>query len=539
MFKQTNSLSITKRVVSGVMGAALLLTNSLGLFAATPVAHADTSLTATPRVTFTFDDGLQSASTLAAPTLKKYGFTGTDYVITHCVDMTTVPNTCLADTGVPYMTWAQVQALQADGWNIGSHTQDHIYLASNGGGEQSYIPTLAQIKQQLDGSKADLAAKGITALDFAAPYGDYNNDVLAVAAKDYLTFRGFADIGYNTWPYNDRLVVNQQIQEGKQATGGAPTVTFAMAKSYIDTAIANNQWLTLTFHDIRAIAPTSSDDYATSNSLLDQIAAYVKTQVDAGKVSVVSPHDAVVTSSTNLLANGGFDSAISTDYQNRETNSTVWTTDDTTGTLVHNDANGNGSLIPGDANSVTNSLYISANGGDAHIWSPKVTVSSANTYIVKGFFNITKFTPSTATPQPEVAYYVDEYDATGKIVASQYQSAVRYDPTNPTNGIRVKNANFAYKPSSAAVVAARIYVSVQANGGITGYMDNLQMIGQAAAATKPGDVNGDGAINAVDLSTLSSHWNTATGATRAQGDLNGDGAINAVDLSILSTNWGK
>ncbi|CAN5389803.1 hypothetical protein BH10PAT3_BH10PAT3_6370 [soil metagenome] len=57
-------------------------------------------------------------------------------------------------------------------------------------------------------------------------------------------------------------------------------------------------------------------------------------------------------------------------------------------------------------------------------------------------------------------------------------------------------------------------------------------------AVKPGDVNGDTFVNALDLSIISTNWNHAA-ATKAQGDLNGDTVVNALDLSILSTNWGK
>jgi peptidoglycan/xylan/chitin deacetylase (PgdA/CDA1 family) len=525
------------------LGLAAMLVVSLGITMIPTKAHAATaatSLTQKALVTFTFDDSIQSAYTLAAPTLAKYGITGTDYVITHCVEMTTTPNTCLADPDVPYMTWAQVVDLQNTyHWNIGSHTQDHIFLASNGGGEQSYIPTHDQIVQQLDGAKADLAAHNITALDFAAPYGDYNNDVLAVAARDYITLRGFADVGYNAYPYNDRLIVNQQIEEG--TTGSAPRVTYAMAKQYVDDAIANKQWLTLTFHNITAAVPTNSDNYSTSNALLDQIAAYVKTQVDAGKIAVVSPHDAVVNGTVNMFGDGTFDTTtLSTDWQNRNTAAlaTSWVTDDQTGNLVKKDTASNGSYVMGNPTSATNSLYISAAAATTHIWAPRVAVNPNDSYVIKGYFNITNFTPGTAT-QPEVAYRIEQFDANGVLLTTNgdiyASSAVRYDGTN-VNAIRVKNANFVYKPSAGAAFA-RVYIDVQGGGGITGYMDNLEMFSQTSSA-QPGDINGDGKVNLNDLSILSNNWNSTT-ATAAQGDLNGDGKVNLNDLSILSNNWSK
>lgn len=50
----------------------------------------------------------------------------------------------------------------------------------------------------------------------------------------------------------------------------------------------------------------------------------------------------------------------------------------------------------------------------------------------------------------------------------------------------------------------------------------------------PGDANGDGAVNALDLSILLSHY----GQTTTTADFNGDGAVNATDLSILLSHYG-
>jgi hypothetical protein len=54
----------------------------------------------------------------------------------------------------------------------------------------------------------------------------------------------------------------------------------------------------------------------------------------------------------------------------------------------------------------------------------------------------------------------------------------------------------------------------------------------ARAATSP-DLNNDGTVNVLDLSTLLSQWNTAGTA-----DLNADNTVNILDLSILLSGWG-
>ncbi|MCE2883284.1 MAG: dockerin type I domain-containing protein [Planctomycetaceae bacterium] len=50
---------------------------------------------------------------------------------------------------------------------------------------------------------------------------------------------------------------------------------------------------------------------------------------------------------------------------------------------------------------------------------------------------------------------------------------------------------------------------------------------------QPGDVNGDGIINAADLSLLLAAWGTAD----PNADVDGDGSVSAADLSLLLQNW--
>lgn len=510
-----------KKAQSLALVAVLAL--SMGL-AIVPKAHAATSLTAAPRVTFTFDDGLKS-SVLAAQTLAPYGISATNYIITNCVGKTSADKCVAADDTHNYMTWAEINALKAAGWNIGSHTASHPLLTTL---------TQPQINAEMATSKAAIAANmnGYEAVDFAAPYGDYNNIVLAEAAKYYATFRGFADIGPNVWPYDDRLVLNEQVQEGA-ATANTETSTFSTVKAKIDAAIAGNQWLTLTFHDIVTAAPASVEEYATTATLLDQIAAYVKQQADAGKVSVVSPHDAVVNNTPNLLGDGTFDGALSTD----KTQMNVWSTDDTTGTYVKKDATTKGSYVLGNKTSANNAIYMTTSAAantNTHLFAPKVTVDATQTYIIKGYVNVTAMTGG------EVAFFVDEYDANG-YVSTVYHSGIRYSAD--ANAVRVKNVNFAYKPTTAAITSARVYVTVTSASGIQAYIDNIEMFSQTAGTpTNPtdptptfGDLTGDGKVNNDDATLLFANW----GSAPATGDLTNDGKVNNDDATLLFANWSK
>lgn len=405
---------------------------------------------ATAKISFTFDDGLTSAVTQALPTLSKYGLTGTDYVITKCVGMSAIPNTCHANTDASYMTWAQIKQLQAAGWEIGSHTVTHPYLATSDATDgQPNVLTPAQVTQELVQSKADLAAQGITANAFSTPYGDYNSNTLAQIAKVYTSHRGFADTNSNLWPYNDYLLNNYPVQAG---------VTVAQVKARIDTAIASKEWLILTLHDIKTNASSNPDDYEYSTANLDQIAAYVKSKQTAGLLAPVNISQGLVTSDTNMLTNSTFDSGIAAG----------WSTDAATSFTPN--AGGNGS-----APSATNSVAFSAIAKNTHLFSPIVAVDPSVTYLLKNYLSVNRILGG------EVGFFVDEYDAAGTWISGQYKNGERTAFT--------ESFNFTYKPTSTNVKKASLQVIVTANSGITGFYDNAQWFALTAAAPPPVQTN--------------------------------------------------
>lgn len=394
---------------------------------------ASTPINTGAKISFTFDDGYTSASSQAAPTLAKYGFTGTSYIITGCVGMTKAPNTCHADTSKTYMTWAQIQALQNTyGWEIGSHTVDHYCLASNASVDpddcQTATMTTAQVDAELANSKSALTANGLNVTDMSTPYGDYNQAVLKEISKYYASQRGFADTGYNTAPYN-QYILRDQYADGN--------VSLATMEGYVNQAIANNQWLIFTFHDIQTKASKQQYDYEWSTANLDALAAYVKNKA----VPVVNVRDGLI-SGSNMLSNPSFDSGM-----------TGWSTD--TPANVGLDANNNGSFP-----SSTNSVLMTSSAKDTHLFSPKVAVTHGNTYLLQSYMNVTKLTSGS------LSYFIDEYDSNGSWISGQYKQGVSF-PWPQTAG-------FTYVPSSNSVASASLQVVVPANSGIQAYVDNFQ-----------------------------------------------------------------
>ncbi len=119
-------------------------------------------------IAITFDDGYDDAYTAARPVLEQYHLTATFFIITGFLDH---PH---------YMTWAQVEALDRDGMEIGSHTVHHPSLPR--------LNPLA-LRFELESSRSDLERHlGHPVLDFGYPGGEFNPTVVrAVAAAGYLS----------------------------------------------------------------------------------------------------------------------------------------------------------------------------------------------------------------------------------------------------------------------------------------------------------------------------------------------------------------
>ncbi len=100
-------------------------------------------------VVITFDDGYLDAYTEAFPVLKKYGFTGTFFIITNFIGKDN------------YMNSDQIAALRKAGMEIGSHTLTHPDLTDL---------ESADVRRQLTESKDDTNV-------FCYPAGRYNDRV--------------------------------------------------------------------------------------------------------------------------------------------------------------------------------------------------------------------------------------------------------------------------------------------------------------------------------------------------------------------------
>ncbi len=211
-------------------------------------------------VTFTFDDGWNSHYKTVYPILENANMKGSFYIITDTMasaPTTTNPNQIDV---TKYMNPTMITEMHNNGHEIGSHTRTHPHLPQ--------LSTQAMLSEVND-SKQALIDIGITPVEtFVYPYGEFNASIIqAVKDAGYIGART-VNRGYNTSATDNYVLLEQEIQN---------TTTFADVKSWVDTAIAQDRWLVLTFHQV----DDTGSQYGNSPALFQQIVDYVAaTNVD-------------------------------------------------------------------------------------------------------------------------------------------------------------------------------------------------------------------------------------------------------------------
>ena len=118
----------------------------------------------------TFDDGMLSQYTYAKPILDKYNFKATFYIICNSVDKEN------------RMNWNNIQILEEEGHEIGSHSMNHKRLSKL---------SEEEIRYEIIESKRCLQEKGFNVTSFSFPYndGDNNKNILKIVADNYYIAR--------------------------------------------------------------------------------------------------------------------------------------------------------------------------------------------------------------------------------------------------------------------------------------------------------------------------------------------------------------
>ncbi len=122
-------------------------------------------------VVLTFDDAVSSQHLVVSPILKKHGF-GATFFITEGFTFPTNKR--------DYLTWQQIAELNADGFEIGNHTRDHMSINER---------SLPKLKEQLEHIAARCAEYGIPKpVSFAYPGNGIHEGAFPIFAEQGIIF---------------------------------------------------------------------------------------------------------------------------------------------------------------------------------------------------------------------------------------------------------------------------------------------------------------------------------------------------------------
>lgn len=153
-------------------------------------------------IMITFDDGYADNYTKAYPIMKKYGFTGTIFVIT---------DTAVHTEQGRYLSWEQIEEMGKDGFSFESHTVNHKDLTKVTPEALAY--ELQQSKMEMEEHLGKLCRM------IAYPEGEYNKRVIQATKEAGYALAFTIDIGRVHRGDNPFLLPRIPVFEGDNALG--------------------------------------------------------------------------------------------------------------------------------------------------------------------------------------------------------------------------------------------------------------------------------------------------------------------------------
>lgn len=258
---------MTKSTLLTILFVVMLSISSVGIAGA-----------AIPKVAIIFDDGLTSQYYYALPTLQANGQSATAFIIT-----SRPTGDGAGGIGNNYMNVSQLNALYSAGWDLGSHTVNHIDLATL---------TPADMNIELSSSKAWLDSRGYTRASniLSYPFGSYDSTVItAVQNNGYIAART-VDGNFGSYPqYAAGTPAAYQMMTlrvyGVAAYGNKVTLVSDIKKQ-INSTVSAKGFLIITFHNLLSSGTPGPEDYSVAN--FKAVSDFLKLQETAGKLNVVT-----------------------------------------------------------------------------------------------------------------------------------------------------------------------------------------------------------------------------------------------------------
>lgn len=193
------------------------------------------------KVTLRFDDSYETAYTEARPRMDEYGFRGVSATRIDRVD------------GAGYLTLAQLEHLQEQGWDIVSHSMTHARFTEI---------TYTEIEAELWNSQRWLIENGFYkgSRFFVPPYHTITPVSLDQIDKYYLASQ-------HRHPLFDTIPPESQYLNVKLEVDAATPL--ATIQGLVDRTVEDQAWLTLFFHDLSGMLVLFQDiiDYVEASGL--------------------------------------------------------------------------------------------------------------------------------------------------------------------------------------------------------------------------------------------------------------------------------
>jgi peptidoglycan/xylan/chitin deacetylase (PgdA/CDA1 family) len=169
-------------------------------------------------IILTFDDGHLNNYMTAYPIMKKYGFTGTLYVVGEYM-------------GTPeYMNVDQIREMANDGWEIGSHSMNHLDLTSLDRQQQQY--------EIIESRKFLEAELGIPIQTFAYPFGINDTTIINLTySAGYIAAMG-TGYTYDQGTLNLFALQRRGVNGTRDLNDFASVLPWQGDSAYLDAAVS-------------------------------------------------------------------------------------------------------------------------------------------------------------------------------------------------------------------------------------------------------------------------------------------------------------